>query len=212
MVEASLGDRGRVAAGNVTGLPAQAPAGRLHQCIASTTCTAVLSWAVELSESSGSSSAFKQHCVWIATVPMLYTMQPTAAPRAVPAVLCGRASLCRTATAGTPAWRSRACEYRRLRRSPITCTELSRPNWTRRSGTRVHILGDEPQSLSFAFWHVQAPVCLGVHCAEHVQAILRARVLDIALERLVGCGAVSLIKRAVSRGEADPQGLSPGCR
>ena len=72
MVEASLGDRGRVVAGDATGLPAQALAGRLHQCRASTTCTAVLSWAVELSESSGSSSALRQHCVCTATVPMLY--------------------------------------------------------------------------------------------------------------------------------------------
>ena len=71
MVEASLGDRGKTVAGDATGLPA-ALAGRLPQCTASTTCTAVLSWAHEPSESSGSSSAFKQHCVWIATVPMLY--------------------------------------------------------------------------------------------------------------------------------------------
>ena len=74
MVDVSLGERDKVVAGEPTGLPAQVLLGRLHQCIASTTCTAVLSCAVVLSESSGSSSDFKQHCVWIAIVPMSFVL------------------------------------------------------------------------------------------------------------------------------------------
>ena len=98
MVEPSLGDLVRFVAGELTG-PARP---RSCQGRGATSCTAAPSSALSSSSSYSSSVFDKQHCVWIAIVPIsVFTVERRVGPRAPRATLCGRASICRLAIAGT---------------------------------------------------------------------------------------------------------------
>ena len=183
MVEASLGDRGRVAAGNATGLPAQAPAGRLHQCIASTPCTAVLSWAVELSESSGSSSALKQHCVWIATVPMSFVLlsEPRLErldsrqqrARALPQNHCH-------AVVGQRVQRF-CCSWRYFSLDCVGNIRVCDAG----PKSRLHALRDKPDA-SRALSEIVAAVDDGRNLSQHVKALILRQVSHVVLQSCVG--------------------------
>ena len=83
MVDASLGDLDKFVAGELTGGPARP---RPCQGRGATSCTAALSSAPSPSSSSYSSSVFdKQHCVWIAIVPIsVFTVERRVGPRALP--------------------------------------------------------------------------------------------------------------------------------